>query len=542
MIKLKFKIEPFLFFVATIVSMLPVLACKLFPTYDGAAHIYNATLIQSMLFDSNAAAHSFFVFNSIPVPNWTCHVILILLKLVFPAYLAQKILLIIYFTGLPYAFRYLVKTLNPKQLYLSFLIFPFIFNYFLFLGFFNFLLAIIILIFTITKWMQYVESGLNWKNGIVLFFCICLTYFSHLFSFIWLLFFMGMYITQNFILKIIENKKEEFKLHVIDYLKKIGYILIVSFIPLVMLYVYFIHNPTYSEKIYLDKKELLTWLKNIRSIISMNIPWEEKSTTKIAYGLLLLIISILITKTKTIYHALKNTHLTFSTFVKSCYEKKDALLISAIILLFLYFVLPDADGAMGYVSTRLLLFFYIFIIAWIAVQPIQKWIGISVVSIIFIFHIYLMDFHKKSVVDLNWLALDCYHAGEYIPENSIVMPLKQTEHWAVPHFSNYMGNKKSMVILENYEPNFSYFPLKWNEAQMPQTLIGNMNITANNCFNEVKRFYNKNTVKIDYLFIIGDVNQNTDTCYKELRSELSSQFISVYKTPMCELFKYTGNK
>ena len=99
------KIEKWIFLLMTGINLFPVLIFKFFPTMDGAAHLYNSNLIGSLLFESNPQLNSFFCFNPEPVPNWTGHLFLSVFNCFLPAFIAEKVLLIFYFIGLPYAFR-----------------------------------------------------------------------------------------------------------------------------------------------------------------------------------------------------------------------------------------------------------------------------------------------------------------------------------------------------------------------------------------------------------------------------------------------------
>jgi len=119
------KAEAVIFFIVTLLNLYPVLSNQYFPTLDGAAHLYNANIIKELILHPEGAFANYFEFNSSPVPNWTGHFILTFFRFIFPAFLAEKCLLIIYLVGLPYAFRSLVKRLNPKNALGAYFIFPF---------------------------------------------------------------------------------------------------------------------------------------------------------------------------------------------------------------------------------------------------------------------------------------------------------------------------------------------------------------------------------------------------------------------------------
>src|SRR5687768_6062047 len=98
--------EPLIFYAVLLLNLLPLLVFKFYPSLDGPAHLYNSLLIPEML-KGNEVLESMLKFNSEPVPNWSGHFILSFFNLFLPGWLAEKMLLIFYVTGLPLSFRYL---------------------------------------------------------------------------------------------------------------------------------------------------------------------------------------------------------------------------------------------------------------------------------------------------------------------------------------------------------------------------------------------------------------------------------------------------
>ena len=109
------KIEKYIFFLILLLNLLPVLSYKFFPTMDGAAHLYNSNLINEMVL-GNKELHQYYIFNSMPVPNWIGHIILSFFNLFLPAHIAERILLISFLIGLPLAFRSLLKTISIENI------------------------------------------------------------------------------------------------------------------------------------------------------------------------------------------------------------------------------------------------------------------------------------------------------------------------------------------------------------------------------------------------------------------------------------------
>ena len=162
-------IEKYFFLLITGLNLIPILSRKFFPTLDGPAHLYNAQLIKSLLFDNYTLLGDFFIFNQEPIPNWTGHIILSFFNLFLPSFVAEKILLLSYMIGLPLSFRALIKTIAPSNRLFSYLIFPFTYSFVFFLGFYNFCIALVLILITLNYWVKHEENLSSRKNVLILF-------------------------------------------------------------------------------------------------------------------------------------------------------------------------------------------------------------------------------------------------------------------------------------------------------------------------------------------------------------------------------------
>jgi hypothetical protein len=113
------RTELIIFAVVTIASMVPLLTTRFFPSMDGASHLSNANIINQLLIYNNKLFQQFFLLNPEPVPNWTSHFMLAFMQLIMPAFLAEKILVILLLAGMPFAFRALLKTISPGNILYS---------------------------------------------------------------------------------------------------------------------------------------------------------------------------------------------------------------------------------------------------------------------------------------------------------------------------------------------------------------------------------------------------------------------------------------
>lgn len=523
------SLEKYFFLLITGLNIIPIISGKFFPTLDGPAHLYNSQLINSLLFDSNSLLSTFFNFNKEAVPNWTGHIFLSFFNLFLPAFLAEKIFLLFYMIGLPLSFRILIKNISTNNNLISYLIFPFTYSFIFILGFYNFSIALIFLIITLNYWIKHEENISSMKNIFQLFLLITLTYFSHIFVFGILMFIILLHISTRAIIRIID-KSNLLKEIVIESFRKLGVLLLSSFIHLLLFSYYFYSHSNSENNIFLNYTELTDWLKKIRPIIAYNTIVEEVYTKKIFYAILS--ISVI-----AIYNRVNEIQLKKRITFRNIIRVSDVWLFSSICILILYFKLPDSDGSAGFVSVRLGLLFFLILIIWLSTQYYRKWYSLLIVGFVLYCNFKLNIYYTSVTNELNKVAIECNNASEYILPNSIILPLNYSDNWLYPHFSNYIGVDKPMVILENYEGTTGYFPLKWNDKSIPNTLIGDKGIIDLTGCIQWRSNANNQSIKIDYVFVFGNIDLKTDSCNQEIKQIILENYTLTYYSNNCKLYQ-----
>jgi hypothetical protein len=103
--------EKYLFFSVLLINMVSICSLKFLPSMDGPAHLYNSNILMNLLTDNTGSLNDFYSINSFLIPNWLSHFLLAVFRIFLPAWLAEKLLLLIYITGLSLSFRLLLKQL-----------------------------------------------------------------------------------------------------------------------------------------------------------------------------------------------------------------------------------------------------------------------------------------------------------------------------------------------------------------------------------------------------------------------------------------------
>ncbi|MCK4677324.1 MAG: hypothetical protein KAT48_04260 [Bacteroidales bacterium] len=527
-------IELFVFFLLIIINLIPVYSCKFFPSLDGASHLYNSNLINQLIFSDNELVHSFFRINNKLVPNWTGHFILSLFNSFLPAYIAEKILLSIYIIGLPVAFRSLTIRISSPSNYLYFLIFPFIYSFIFFLGFYNLCIGMMLLFFIMSYWLK-VEGNLNPKSALILFILITLLYFTHPFIFGIFAFIFTLIFIQLFIRDMINGSSR--KKITGSYMKKTLLVIFAFSVSMGLFIVYYLSIPSATLNQFIERYELIQWIKIIRPIISLHIQIEGAYTAKLFYLIGALIIIAVFIRIENF--RIKVDKWNFSSFYYHFLDKNDIWLLLSMIFLIIYFVSPNATGYVGHLSARIGLIFFLFLIIWISSQKFPQWLNIFAIIFILFINFSLNRFYVRETKELNETVLEYDKASSYVKKNSIVLPVNYSQHWLHLHFSNYLAVDKPLIILNNYEADMEYFPVTWNKQNLPQVQFGNEPL-INTCLQW--RYSNQTEIKkIDYVLIGGDVTNKQDNCLNEINNILQNNYQLIYSSTKIPLNLYELN-
>ncbi|MCT4582172.1 MAG: hypothetical protein N4A35_12240 [Flavobacteriales bacterium] len=411
-----------IFSIFLVIHLLPLFATDFLLTLDGPSHLYNAKIFNELL-GGNPFLSEYYQINTELVPNYLGHLILSFFLLLMSPILALKLIHLLYVVGIAIAFRKLVLIINPASGKLSVLIFPLIYSAPFISGFYNFSLALILLLWTLYFWFK------NKENRPLMFYLklgalMLLTYFAHSFTFAVLCLSIGVIVVGE---KGIKNVKE--------WLVDGGKVLIAAIVPIGLALSFVMSRATIPT--YLTGEQLWEQLQDFKFIFSYH---NETSHGVFIYVLLSLLGSVLFKEKKAL-----------------------SLLYIALILLGLYFYLPDGVGYASVFSIRTLLLSFLFFILWLALQKRNRIIQAILIGVLFFYQQHRMSELKEWMAVKNNKAKEMLKVGELIPQHSTILPVRTLNTWQYFHLSNLLGVNKPQLILENYEAAHDYFPIKWKD-------------------------------------------------------------------------------
>ena len=522
--------QAYLFFGVLFINIYILFSIDLYPSSDGAAHLYNSNLIFHLFKGDSDLISTFFKFNSFPVPNWIDHLIIALFRFVLPAWQAEKAFLLIYLLGLTLSFRCLVRALNPDCSALSVLIFPFVYSYLFRMGFYNNSFSFLLLFFTLYYWVK-TKSESGFKKYFYLFILVSLTYFSNGLTFLFLGLALGVFITATAVSDYYQKTATSFQYK--KYLKDL-LLLLCATLPCCVLFILFTRHsglsPFISEQIYQRTfEELFYWIVDAKPLIAYNPDREGDFSRVMNY----ILISVIVASIASRIAADRGKHKAFW----SKFRFSDCILVLALFALLLFFIIPDEQGA-GMMSDRYCLLFFMFIILWAALQKIPNWLSPILVLALLFSHFSLLSFQMNSVITpFSRDALRISKAADYVNPNSVVFTIDFTGNWLQGHYGDYIGIQKPIVIMDSYEATMSWFPLRWNREKMPQVEFGGKAYVTglfweSNLKSPIKK-------QMDYILLMGDISKLKEPQCSQINEVLSKEYKLIYSA---DLYVYLFQK
>lgn len=175
-----------------VLSLVPIWSAKYFPSQNGPAYLLIIKMFKEFHNPEFNYSEYYELHPSI-IPYMSFNLIVYLFHFVFPLLIAEKIGLSIYAILLPLSVFYFLKIANPGKTVLGFISFLYIYNFFLFRGYFNFCLAIPIFFFCFGYWLKH-RDNLTFANIVILNILTLLLYLSHLYVFLLLFLALVIYV------------------------------------------------------------------------------------------------------------------------------------------------------------------------------------------------------------------------------------------------------------------------------------------------------------------------------------------------------------
>jgi hypothetical protein len=198
----------------------------------------------------------------------------------------------------------------------------------------------------------------------------------------------------------------------------------------------------------------------------------------------------------------------------------------SLIMLACFFIIPDEFASGGVVKFRFEYLFYLFLIPMMATIDFPKWFNAGLVISVSLWIVIKLYFLYPMMKQLDSEAAMLMKSTEYIKPNSLLLPLSYSDNWMHDNIINYMGTRKQIFVLDNYEATTPHFPLEWKQGRNPYDLLGTFAKKQSICA-DFLNFENTTRRRIDYV-LMWKFNQVNDSCSRLINARLKSHYKLVY--------------
>lgn len=489
-----------LFLVGIVILCFPIFSFDYLITLDGPNHLYSSKIFYSLL-QNDDFYRTYFDLNSNFTPNYFTVLILGGLQSIFSGVVALKAFHLLHVLLLVFGALFWNNSCANSKLKYPYLVFPFVYSYLFFSGFYNFIFAVSLSLFVIGFYNRFANLKWKAKHYIIVGSLLILVYCSHIIPF----FFAGLFI---FIDTIIQWKKRNWEKAFLKH----ALLLLASCLPGLLLTLLFMGSRE-STTSYLEFNELVARLSSGFSIVIK--PSEMTASESIDYlKLIFLIIALML--------------FLYQSFT-SDKKKSLTLPLTAVMCLLLYFTLPDSVGYASVFSVRIEYIFWLFIAIGATqyrfenkfIQFIPAIAGLGLL-------IFQINSNLPYWETLNSHAKSVENAAEVIEENTVVYPIFNSLLWDDYHMSNILGAHKDVMILENTSARQDYFPLIYKAPY--EDCIKEIQSDQFSCLNQ--------SIKVNYLLVIGKEIVLEDPLGIALYAKAFNEGEVVYEDGFIQLLKF----
>jgi hypothetical protein len=439
-----------------LINLTPIWCFRYFPTQDGSTHIHTAQAIKELNNQEYTKFREYYRINYFPFPNWSAQIILILLIFIFPAMIAEKLLLTVYAVLLPLSIIYLIKSVNRRDSYTfipQLLSLLFVHNFLLYMGFYNFVLSLPPCFFALGYWWRN-RDRFGAIQALIINILLFSTYFSHIVSYTVLVFLLVILVVIHTIIGCIQQYNIARRLRVfLPYLHRLAVIL-ASIVPSSILLCMYLKKSGIGRS-YAPMRDLLNALFPIETLY-----YISKNQKIIAYSVSILILLLIL------YTLIRDKIRVRGNILEFYLTGRDCFLLSSFALLIIYLTAPSSMGGGGFISNRLILYPPLLLLPWISnnYQKIVRRMVEGLIILICLVNITMLNYY---VWKFNGVMREFVSGVDLVGSNNAIIGLMRDRKGGflrVEPFAggtNYYCIDNKNVNLVNYQADHIYFGINF---------------------------------------------------------------------------------
>jgi hypothetical protein len=520
----------------TAICLLQVWLPAHYLTCDGPCHLYNAQIVHDLWNYSKYTAlyRHFYDLVYTPDPNSMTTFVLASLLFFVKGATAEKLFLSAYVLVFVTGYCVLLRKISNRHTYWQLSVFVLVFTYALAKGFYNFSFGIAFYFWMVWSWLRLLDKR-TVASSLLFFVLTGLTFFTHLLPFV----FGGITCGALLISHGFAGRQTEGADSALAYILKRGATLLLLTLPyLILTFVFTGKEGGLQLQLGAHPYRLLEALefKYIINVVDTEHPWAAIAGITLS----LFLIYVVVTGMR-----------------KITINKYDGLLLALIPIAFVYTFFPeDFMGRAIIISIRTQMFLFILIGGVVAYRLNNERAKTAGALLLFVCFVALSYHRIECRQDTEEALSDYLSADSHIRAGSVVLPFdfspngKRKDHTLIAdrnavfhHASQYLGVSKPLIILDNYEANMGYFPIRWKDATNPYNhLSKEEGIEGLPPFAKIAAYKRATNTDVDYiLFWCYDPAYISDPHFAELYREINSMYTKVYETPGGRTMLYAKN-
>lgn len=432
----------------TVLHIIPVWWFEYLPSQDGPSHVENSYLLLHY-FDEGAPYSRYYDLNLRPFPNWFSHSSMALLMTFLAPLTAEKAFLTLYVIFFVFAMVYFLASAGEDKVFFVLLCFPFIYNYLLQMGFYNFAFGLPLTFLILGYWWRRRDARMGWRmvsglNALLIFAYFC-NLLSQMLAVIGVLFLAAFYHRRRLV-RVLR--------------------LAVLLVPSYLLPIYYIRLQAARPYKSPPATDLLKYFLRLGSLTS-----HGSSQAYLGISLACLLGVLLV------YTAARSGRPSGETAKTRCGAAGGFLWLGALFTL-VFFLGPAKMFGGGFLDDRLSLFPVLAVLPWLKPKlrrSLKFGIGIAAVGLT-VAHLGVNCYYWGILDD----GLKEYTSGiGFVGRNETILPIsfdhrggESARIGVYRHAASYYCIGVGAVNLGNYEGDKAYFPLRYKAPMNPFTTIG----------------------------------------------------------------------
>jgi len=537
--------ENLLLLILILAHLIPIWVFQFFPSQDGPTHIENANIILDYFHPDRSIFREYYIFNKHLEPTSLGHFVLAGLLYLLPILTAEKIFLSGYIILLPLSIRYALKGIRPDSGFLAFLMFPFIYNYPLHMGFYSFSYSLSVFFFLVGYWIRNREQ-LTLPKTVRLAFLSLLLYFCHIVSLVMAYVGIALLTLWLVLFDLTEDKTESrFDLQVLW--KSFGgrvVPLISAFLPTVILAVTFLFRRGVESPEIGIRRSFHWLLKDLIQMESLVSFQKEESFCSIGLGILFAGLLL---------------YLVVSKIRRRRPDRWDGLLAVVLGYALIYFFAPNAMSEGSFITDRLNLYPFFPLLLWFGVPSYLRGVKWGTMLVAVVITAASLGLHTLKYSELNNYLAEYLSGMHLIEPNKTLLPLAFDSRGHGPdgrvlslkvrpflHASGYIAAQRHVVEFTNYEAGaYRYFPVLFRSNLNPYDYIGikDRSIVWEPPQVDFLTYGNRTGGRVDYVLVWGiQERQRNHEATKSIDRQLKMGYELVYSSPRTGLMQLYKRK